>query len=80
MIYSENFIKYCKFCSDFSKTGFKNIAFQHLKKAKKLPNGQIIFCQANRFKKGQMATMFCAFLSLFHPRAHTHTIFLFLPN
>jgi len=45
-------------CSDLSKTGLKIYYFcQHLKTAKKWPNGQTILFLANSFKKGQMATL-----------------------
>ena len=52
-------------CSDLSKTGLKIYFFcQHSKKAKKWPNGQKKLFLANRFKKGQMATLLCQINSL----------------
>ncbi len=50
-IQSQNFIKYWKFCSDFSKIGLKIYAIQHSKRPKKA-KWAIHFISGNLFKKG----------------------------
>jgi len=53
--YNLQFHKMFKICSDLSETGLKIYYFcQHLKKAKKWPNGQTFLILANSFKKGQI--------------------------
>ncbi len=48
------YIKYCKFCSDFSKTGYKIYYFPQHSKMAKWPN---YFISGKQFQKGQMATL-----------------------